>query len=92
MGAIQSLMNFIFFLAVAVTVGGSIWLSRKYKERYAEFPWGKTGLLLAVEIVSWIVFNWVWSWVRTHPWIAAIVAVVLVVILLRRKKREEQIL
>jgi len=89
MGAIQSLMNLIFFLLVAGTVVVSIWLSRKYKERLAEFPWGKTGLLLAVEVVAWIVFNWVWTWVRVHPWVAAIVAVIMIVILLKRKKKEE---
>lgn len=92
MGAIQSLMNFIFFLVVAGTVVVSVWLSRKYKERHAEFPWSKSGLLIAVEVVAWIVFNWLWSWVRAHPWIAAVVAVVMIIILLRRKKKEEQIL
>ena len=92
MGAIQSLMNIIFFLVVAATVVVSFWLSRKYKERYAEFPWGKSGLLIAVEVVAWVIFNLLWSWVRTHPWIAAIVAVVAIVILLKRKKKEEQVL
>ena len=92
MGAIQSLMNFIFFLVVAVTVVGSIWLSRKFKQRYAEFPWGKAGLLIAVEVVAWGMFNWLWSWVRAHPWIAAVVAVVMVIILLKRKKKREEVL
>ena len=66
MGAIQGLMNFIFFVLVAATVVGSIWLSRKFKSRYAEFPWGKAILLIVVEVVAWIVFNWVWSWVRAN--------------------------
>ncbi len=92
MGAIQSLMNLIFFLIVAVTVGGSVWLSRKYKERYAEFPWGKAALLIVIEVVAWGIFNWLWTWVRMNPWIAAIVIVVLIVILLRKKKKDEQIL
>ena len=92
MGAIQSLMNLIFFLAVAVTVVGSVWLSKKYKERYAEFPWGKAGLLIVIEVIAWIVFNWLWTWVRMNPWIAAIVIIVLVVILLKKKKKEDQVL
>ena len=92
MGAIQSLMNFIFFLVIAVTVGGSVWLSRRFKERYAEFPWGKTGLLIGVEVVACIMFNLVWNWVRANPWIAAVVAVVIIIILLKRKKKEEQVL
>jgi amino acid transporter len=92
MAAIQALMNFIFFVVVAGTVLVSFWLSRKYKERYAEFPWGKTGLILAIEVLAWIVFNVLWSWVRAHPWIAAVVAVVIIVILFIRRKKEEELL
>ncbi len=86
------LINFIFFLIVAVTVGGSIWLSRKFKERYAEFPWWKVGAAIAIEIVAWIICISVWSWVRSHPWIALIGIVILVVIFLKRKKKQEQVL
>jgi len=92
MGAIQSLMNVIFFLAVAVTVVGSVWLSKKYKERYADFPWKKSALIIAIEVVAWIIFNRLWDWVQANPWIAAIVIIVLVVILLKKKKKEDQIL
>jgi len=92
MGAIQSLMNVIFFLVVAITVGGSLWLSKKYKERYAEFPWGKAALAIAIEVAAWIIFNWLWTWVRMNPWIAAIVIIILVVILLKKKKKENQVL
>ena len=92
MGAIQGLMNFIFFLIVAGTIGVSIWLSRKYKERFAEFPWSKTGILLVVEVVAWVLFNWLWTWVRVHPWIAGIVAIIMIIALLKRRKRDEQIL
>ena len=81
--AIQSLMNLIFFLVVAVTVVGSVWLSKKYKERYAEFPWSKAGIVIAIEVVSWIIFNWLWTWVRMHMWIAGIVAIVIIIILLK---------
>ena len=79
MAAIQWLMHFIFFVVVAGTVLVSLWLSRKYKERYAEFPWGKTGLILAIEVLAWITFHVLWSWVRANPWIAAVVAVVVLV-------------
>ena len=89
MGAIQSLMNVIFFLVVAITIGASAWLSRKYKERQAEFPWTKTGLLIAVEVIAWVIFNWLWSWVRAHPWIAVVLAVLVIIILLKRKKKQE---
>jgi uncharacterized membrane protein len=92
MGAIQGLMNFIFFVVVAGTILVSLWLSRKYKERYAEFPWGKTGLILAIEVLAWIVFNVLWHWVRAHPWIAAVVAIVIIIILFIRRKKEEELL
>ncbi len=88
------LMNIVFLLVVAATVGGSIWLSKKYKERGVEFPWGKARLLVAAEIVAWIVsnllwnkvvlviLNWLWDRARDYPWIAAILAVVITAILL----------
>ncbi|MBD3184101.1 hypothetical protein GF312_17585 [Candidatus Poribacteria bacterium] len=92
MGAIQGLMNFIFFILIAGTIGVSVWLSRKYKERYAEFPWSKTGILIAIEVVAWILFNWLWTWVRMHPWVAAIVAIVIIIVIVKKKKKEDQVL
>lgn len=92
MAAIQALMNFIFFVVVAGTVLVSFWLSRKYKERYAEFPWGKTGLILAIEVLALITFNVLWSWVRANPWIAAVVIVIIIIILFIRRKKEEELL
>ncbi len=92
MELIQWLMNLIFFLVVAVTVGGSVWLSKKYKERYADFPWKKSALLIVIEVVAWFIFNRLWDWVQANLWIAAIIAIVLIVILLRKKKKDEQIL
>jgi CHASE2 domain-containing sensor protein len=86
------LIHLIFLVVVAGTIAISIWLSSKYKERYAEFPWKKTALLLAIEIIAWILFSALWSWVSSHPWIAAIVAVLIIIVLLKRKKKEEQIL
>jgi len=88
----SGLIHFVFFVLVAVTILGSLWLSRKYKERFAEFPWGKTGLIVAVEVVAWIVTISLWKWVSHHPWLAVIAAVIILIILLKRKKREEQIL
>lgn len=92
MEAIQSLMNFIFFLVVAATIVGSIWLSRKYKERFAEFPWRKSVIIIAIEVFAWILFNWFWNWVQAHPWVAIIVVIVLIIVFLKKKRREEQIL
>ena len=86
--AVGTLIHLIFFLVVAVTIIGSVWLSRKYKERYAEFPWKKAGLIIAIEVVAWILAVSFWNWVSAHPWLAAIVAVIIIIILLKRKKKE----
>lgn len=88
MGLIQSLINVIFFLIIAVTVVGSVWLSRKYKERYADFPWGKAVLLIVIEVAALIIFKWLWA----NPLIVAIAIILLIVILVRKKKKDEQIL
>lgn len=86
------LINMIFFLLVAVTVVGSIWLSRKFKERYAEFPWWKAAMLIVVEVVAWIVTYRFVAWIQRNIWIVPIVVVVVIVILVKKKKKEEQIL
>jgi len=86
------LVDTIFFLMIAVTVLGAVWLSRKFKERYAEFPWWKAGMLIAVEVVAWVIAHQFVEWVQRHLWIIPIVAVVLIVIFLKKKKKKEQIL
>jgi cell division protein FtsW (lipid II flippase) len=85
LGAAQSLVNFLFLIIVLGTVGLSWWLSTKYRERYAEFPWNKAGIILAIEVLSWIAFNIFWSWVRHNWWIVAILVVIIVVVLMKRK-------
>ena len=86
LGATQWLVNFLFLIAVLGTAGFSWWLSKKYQERYAEFPWNKAGLILGIEVLSWIAFNIFWGWVRANLWITLILIVVIVVILMKRKK------
>ena len=86
------LINLVFFLILAVTVVGALWLSSRFKERYAEFPWWKAGLLIAVEVVAWIITYKFVAWVQSHIWVVPIVVIVVIVILMKRKKKEEQIL
>ena len=87
-----ALINLLFFLIVAGTVIFAIWLSRKYKERYAEFPWWKAGIIIALEVVAWIVTASLWAWVIHHPWLAIIVIGIIIIVLLARKKKQDQIL
>ena len=90
LGAAQSLVNFLFFIAVVGTAGFSWWLSTKYRERYAEFPWNKAGLILGIEILSWIGFNIFWNWVEHNWWIAVISVAVIVVVLMKKRKGSVQ--
>ena len=86
LGAAQSLVNFLFLVVILGTAGLSWWLSTKYRERYAEFPWNKVGIILAIEVLAWIAFNIFWSWV-THNWWIAIVLVVIIVLVLKKRRR-----
>ena len=87
LGAAQSLVNFIFLVVVLGTAIISWWLSTKYRERYAEFPWNKAAIILAIEVLAWIAFNIFWSWVINNWWIA-IVLVVIIIIVLKKRRRE----
>jgi hypothetical protein len=92
MAILQSFANLLFFLLIAGTVIFSIWLSRKYKERYAEFPWQKAGIIIALEVVAWVVFNWFMSFFRHYPWIAAIIIIIAIIFLVKRKKNRDRII
>ena len=88
LGGIQSFVNFLFLIVVLATAGFSFWLSTKYRQRYAEFPWKKTGIILAIEILVWICFNVFWTFFMHNWWIVAIVVgVVFVVVIKGRKKK-----
>ena len=87
LGAAQSLVNFLFLVVVLGTALVSWWLSVKYRERYAEFPWNKAAIILGIEVLAWIAFNIFWSWV-THNWWIAIVLIVIIIIVLKKRRRE----
>ena len=87
LGAAQSLVNFLFLVVILGTAGLSWWLSTKYRERYAEFPWNKAAIVLGIEVLAWIAFNIFWNWVTDNWWIA-IVLVVIIVLVLKKRRRE----
>ena len=86
LGAAQSLVNLLFVVVILGTAGISWWLSIKYRERYAEFPWNKAAIILAIEVLAWIAFNIFWGWV-THNWWIAIVLIVIIILVLKKRKR-----
>ncbi|MCE2395928.1 hypothetical protein J4G02_15280 [Candidatus Poribacteria bacterium] len=51
LGAAQSLVNLLFVVIILGTAGISWWLSVKYRERYAEFPWNKAVIILGIEVL-----------------------------------------
>ena len=83
------LVDLVFFLLVAVTILGSVWLSRKFRERSAEFPWWKAGVLIAVEVVAWVITHKFVAWVQRHWWTIPIIVIVVIIILMKRKKKEQ---
>ncbi len=87
LGAAQSLVNLLFLVVVLGTAAVSWWLSTKYRERYAEFPWNKAAIILGIEVLAWIAFNIFWSWVTNNWWIA-IVLIVIIIIVLKKRRRE----
>ena len=87
LGAAQSLVNFLFLVVVLGTAGLSWWLSVRYRERYAEFPWNKAAIILGIEVLAWIAFNIFWGWVINNWWIA-IVLIVIIIIVLKKRRRE----
>ena len=87
LGAAQGLVNLLFVVIILGTAGVSWWLSIKYRERYAEFPWNKAAIILGIEVLAWIAFNIFWGWVINNWWIA-IVLIVIIIIVLKKRRRE----
>ena len=85
LGATQSLVNFLFLAVVLGTAGVSWWLSTKYRERYAEFPWNKAAIILGIEVLAWIAFNIFWGWVINNWWIAIVIIVIIILVLKKRR-------
>jgi hypothetical protein len=83
---IQALVNFLFLIAVLGTAGVSWWLSMKYKERFAEFPWHKAGIILGIEVLTWIAFNIAWNLMTNNLWLVAIVVIIIIVVMTKKKR------
>ena len=89
LGSIQTLVNLIFLVVVLGTAALSWWLSAKYKQRYAEFPWSKACTILAIEILVWICFNIFWSFFVQNWLIVSIVVVIILVIVIKKRKKND---
>ena len=85
LGATQLLVNLLFVAVILGTAGVSWWISIKYRERYAEFPWNKAAIILGIEVLALIAFNIFWNWV-THNWWIAIVLIVIIILVLKKRR------
>ena len=91
LGGIQTLVNLLFLVVVLGTVAFSWWLSAKYRQRYAEFPWSRACIILAIEILVWIGFNLFWSFFVQNWWIVCIMVVIILVIVTKARKKNQVI-
>ena len=88
LGSIQTLVNLLFLVVVLGTAALSWWLSTKYRQRHAEFPWPRACIILAIEILVWICFNIFWSFFVQNWLIVCIVVVIVIFVIVRRKKND----
>lgn len=85
--SIQFLVNTIFLLVIIGTIGVSWYYANRLKKEYsADFPWGKTALIVGIEILLWIGFTLFWNFLKAF-WLPIAIIAVIVIILISRKKR-----
>ena len=89
LNSIQGLVNFLFLVAIVGTVVVSwIYAHRLKKQYHADFPWGKTGSIVVIEVLLWIGFNFFWEIVKAFWMPILVVAIVAIVIILSRNRRK----
>ena len=87
LNGIQGLVNLLFFLAIVGTLGVSwLYASRLKKQYNAAFPWNKTALIVGVEVLLWIGFNFFWEIFEAF-WLPITIVAIIVIVLISRKKR-----
>ncbi len=91
LGGIQTLVNLLFLVVVIGTALLSWWLSTKYRQRYAKFPWSRACIILAIEILVWIGFNLFWSFFVHNWWIVIIAVIIILVIMAKARKKNDVI-
>ena len=88
LSSIQGFVNLLFLIAIIGTIGVSWVYAHRLKKQYnASFPWGKTAMIVGIEVLLWIGFNFFWEIFKAFWLPIAVVAVVVIAIILSRKKR-----
>ena len=89
LNSIQGLVNFLFLVAILGTVGVSWLYAYRLKKQYnADFPWGKTGSIVGIEVLLWIGFNFFWEIFEAFWLPILVVAIIAIVIVLSRNRRK----
>lgn len=89
LSGIQLLVNLIFIVVIAGTLGISwLYADRLRKRHSADFPWGKTIAIVAIEVGALIAFNIFFEIFKAHWLWISIGGIVLIFIILSRKKRK----
>ncbi len=89
LSGIQGFVNLLFFVAVVGTLGISwLYADRLRKRHNADFPWGKTAAIVAIEVGTWIAFNIFFEIFKSNWLWISIGGVILIFIILSRKKRK----
>ena len=87
LNGIQGLVNFLFFVAIVGTLVVSwIYASRLKKQYGADFPWSKTALILGIEVLLWLGFNFFWEIFEAF-WLPITIVAIIVIVFISRKKR-----
>ena len=88
LNGIQGLVNLLFFLVIAGTLGVSwLYAHRLQKQYSAEFPWGKTAGIVGIEVLLWIGFNLFWEIFEAF-WLPIVIIAIIAIVFISRKKRK----
>ena len=89
LNSIQGLVNFLFLVAILGTIGVSWLYAYRLKKQYnADFPWGKTGSIVGIEVLLWIGFTVFWEIFEAFWLPILVVAIIAIVIVLSRNRRK----
>ena len=87
LNGIQGLVNLLFFVAIVGTLVVSwIYASRLKKQYGANFPWSKTALIVGIEVLLWLGFNFFWEIFEAF-WLPITIIAIIVIVFISRKKR-----
>ncbi|MCG9126472.1 hypothetical protein JT359_02620 [Candidatus Poribacteria bacterium] len=87
--SVQSAVNLLFLLIVLGTLVISwIFAYKLQKLHNADFPWGKTLMIVGIEVAAWIGFNIFFELFQKHWIIITIIGLIAIYFVSKRKKQK----